>query len=565
MTIQANQGFGVSVFGATSSGGGGATSPGGSSLQIQYNAAGSFGGMAGTSWDNTNRSLTLTGATVTTSQPVLNLSQTWNDAAATFTGLKFNVTDTASASASLLMDLQVGGSSKFSVTKAGQIYTAVGQIAVPTSLQINSGNTNDLRALTASTIFGNAFQLGSGITPDIYLTRIGAASLRLGAADAAAPVAQTLGVQSVVAGTTNTAGTNFTIKGSAGTGTGAGGSIIFQVAPAGSTGTAQNAFATGMELTSGKYLLVGNPSAGFSNTGLLAMGLSLGTNAGSVATVAGEQIIVYASNVKVGEYIFGTRFKNNSAFTYEWSSTSAASGTSDLILARDAANTLALRNGTSAQTFNIYGSYTDTSNYERLSITVSTTGIVFNSQGAGTGTGRYIQFISAQGAYFDLATGNGINFRSSAGTSYWQINSSGHFLAGTDNTYDIGASGANRPRNVFVANNISVGSSVTVDSVFSHRTGSVLFGGTDGNWRLTNNAGTDFDRLQFGGTTSSFPALKRSSTTLQARLADDSAYAPIQGKLTTDTAYAATAPTATGYLVIYDSTGTAYKVPAVAA
>lgn len=46
--------------------------------------------------------------------------------------------------------------------------------------------------------------------------------------------------------------------------------------------------------------------------------------------------------------------------------------------------------------------------------------------------------------------------------------------------------------------------------------------------RLTNDAATDFNRLQFGGTTSSFPALKRSSATLQVRLADDSAFTTIQ-------------------------------------
>ena len=68
--------------------------------------------------------------------------------------------------------------------------------------------------------------------------------------------------------------------------------------------------------------------------------------------------------------------------------------------------------------------------------------------------------------------------------------------------------------------------------------------------------------LMFGGTTSSFPALKRSTTTLQARLADDSGFAPLQGKLTTDTAYTAGPTTATGYITIYDSTGTAYKVNA---
>jgi len=87
---------------------------------------------------------------------------------------------------------------------------------------------------------------------DTILARRAAANLQLGAADAAAPVAQTLSVQSVVAGTSNTAGANLTIAGSQGTGTGAGGSIVFQVAPAGTTGTAQNALETFAEMTSAR-------------------------------------------------------------------------------------------------------------------------------------------------------------------------------------------------------------------------------------------------------------------------------------------------------------------------
>jgi hypothetical protein len=101
------------------------------------------------------------------------------------------------------------------------------------------------------------YVLGSG--EDLILSRRGAANLRFGAADAAAPVAQTLSVQSVVAGTTNTAGANLTITGSQGTGTGAGGSIIFQVAPAGSTGTAQNALAAALTLTSAKEVKCAGP------------------------------------------------------------------------------------------------------------------------------------------------------------------------------------------------------------------------------------------------------------------------------------------------------------------
>jgi hypothetical protein len=46
---------------------------------------------------------------------------------------------------------------------------------------------------------------------------------------------------------------------------------------------------------------------------------------------------------------------------------------------------------------------------------------------------------------------------------------------------------------------------------------------SDGVATLLNNAGSDFTRLQFGGTTASFPSIKRSTTALVVRLADDSA------------------------------------------
>ena len=51
--------------------------------------------------------------------------------------------------------------------------------------------------------------------------------------------------------------------------------------------------------------------------------------------------------------------------------------------------------------------------------------------------------------------------------------------------------------------------------------------GADGNIVLSNTAGTSFGLLKFGGTTSSFPSLKRSGTGLVVRLADDSADAPL--------------------------------------
>lgn len=69
----------------------------------------------------------------------------------------------------------------------------------------------------------------------------------------------------------------------------------------------------------------------------------------------------------------------------------------------------------------------------------------------------------------------------------------------------------------------------------------------------------------FGGTASSFPALKRSTTSLQVKLADDSAFTNIQGKLTTHANAVSETITPDKTLTLYDAAGTAYKVPCVAA
>jgi len=54
--------------------------------------------------------------------------------------------------------------------------------------------------------------------------------------------------------------------------------------------------------------------------------------------------------------------------------------------------------------------------------------------------------------------------------------------------------------------------------------GSKVSDTADGAIRLSNSAVNDFARLQFGGTTSSFPALKRNGAGIDVRVADDSAY-----------------------------------------
>ena len=58
--------------------------------------------------------------------------------------------------------------------------------------------------------------------------------------------------------------------------------------------------------------------------------------------------------------------------------------------------------------------------------------------------------------------------------------------------------------------------------------GAVLYITSPGTGIMTiwDNGQTDFNRLQFGGKTSSFPSLKRATTGLEVRLADDSNYGP---------------------------------------
>jgi hypothetical protein len=296
-----------------------------------------------------------------TTMNIYDMVDTWNNGATTFTAIKMNVTDTASAAGSLLLDLQVGGSSKFRITKAGV-------------LDFDGAGTGFLRDSGGGTL-----------------------RWRINNADRGA-----FGVQTIQ---------------------------VF--------GSAQ--------------------------------------------------------------YIFGDN--------------------GDIVLVRDAADTLAQRRGVNAQTFRIYGTYTDASNWERLSVGYGAESLgnqfVVAHAKAGSGTNRNLWM----GTLGSTSTIIGTN-----GTGRWTFNENGHFVANADNAYDIGANGANRPRTGYFSNVI-----VAANGYFAGALNNAIklnSSGTDGVGRLTNASDTDFSRLQFGGTTSSFPALKRNSTALETKLADDSAYAP---------------------------------------
>ena len=74
------------------------------------------------------------------------ITSTWNDGATAFNGIKLDVTDTASAAGSKLLDLQVGGVSKFSVAADANIHITEGNftgrtaITLPEFSNIETGN-----------------------------------------------------------------------------------------------------------------------------------------------------------------------------------------------------------------------------------------------------------------------------------------------------------------------------------------------------------------------------------------------------------------------------------------
>lgn len=122
-------------------------------------------------------------------------------------------------------------------------------------------------------------------------------------------------------------------------------------------------------------------------------------------------------------------------------------------LVDDAANILAQRNGTATQELRIGPA----ASYLYLN--------KINSNASAIGT--------FDGAAFELGTNN---------TTRWYLaGATGHLLAATDNTYDIGASGATRPRNIYAGTDITSGR-----DVFATR--HLYLIGTDGQLFFANGA-----------------------------------------------------------------------------
>lgn len=155
----------------------------------------------------------------------------------------FATFSSAADTAPVLLLPSVGYTTKPSI----RINQTSGTTALPFEVQLNA-----VRQFAVQPAGGLEF------LSDTFVRRAAAATLALGAADAASPVAQTLSVQNVVAGTSNTAGVTWTFKGSASTGNAAGGNLVFQTTPAGGSGTSQNSYVTTLTITGAGLVGVGS-------------------------------------------------------------------------------------------------------------------------------------------------------------------------------------------------------------------------------------------------------------------------------------------------------------------
>jgi hypothetical protein len=302
-----------------------------------------------------NKSLTLDGTDATTMTfPTTSATIARTDAAQTFTG-----TQTFGGTGSLFDSngLWIGG-------YANTVYT----ITTPT-LRLDVANQ------------------------DVFVKRGGAANLQLGVDLNGAAISQTLSACNGITGTDKTGG-NLTLASGKGTGAGAVSSLIFQTPAVLSTGTTAQSLVTRLTLTEASAVLA----------------TALTVPAGSVAapsinfTGATTSGFSYASGVQfsiggASKMTFGTSWLAlDPGHTLGWTSGAPNATGFDLQLLRDAADVLAQRRGANAQTYRLYGTYTDTSNYERLvTRAVAAADFELFPEAAGTGTLRGLKIGTSAG------------------------------------------------------------------------------------------------------------------------------------------------------------------------
>lgn len=460
----------------------------------------------------TGRSV-LTGASASSIRTVLGLEldvvKTWNNGATVFTGLKLDVTDTASSASSAVIELLVGGSSKFKVSKSGQITALAGGITYlqQTDNATWSVSTAAVGGTPRSSWKSEGFQVpgdgyfgftaganGNG-TIDVYLYRDASNTL----AQRNLTAAQTTRIYGTFTDASNyergylQADTNGFTIGHESLG----------------TGTKRSVRILGQSLSGAETLSALNVVQTWNTSGLpTAIQINITDTASNAHSVicamnvnATPMFRFFKSGVfsPFGLVLNGTSANYGAADYNWWSANGLNLGTNsylsindDVYIRRDAADAFAHRRGVNPQTVRIYNTFTDTSNYERARMAWESNQFVIGHEYLGTGVARTVAIVG--------------------GTT------------GTQGVIKAQTGG------VFIGAQLNLSNSSNSTASTSQV---VLYTPAAGQLRLTNATSDGFDRLFLGLDTVSFPMIKRNGAAINFRVGNDSADCDITAKACT--------------------------------
>lgn len=285
---------------------------------------------------------------------------------------------------------------------------------------------------------------------DTYLARLGAASLRQGNVPSATPVAQTLtlGEASRPGTDANVGGASGTLRSGLGTGTGTASSIALQTPTLAGAGTGTQAYATRLTvataaITAAVPVLLADgdassPSLGFTSNG--GLGIFLVTPAANVFEMTASSV----ARMRVGP--------NNlvAAVPWYWGATT---GAADAGLTRLAASSMAFAVAPSAAPSAVTLTVGDASRPGTDTDTGGGSGTL--RSGLGTGTG------AASSLILQTPTVAGAGTGTQSYTTRLTLVAAGATLTvpllfSADNTLDIGATNATRPRSIYLATSLLI-------------------------------------------------------------------------------------------------------------
>lgn len=464
--------------------------------------------------DTMTGALTIGNGVLAASAPVLSLSQTWNNAGVTFTGALLNITDTASTSGSFLFDVQKDALSKFHVTNAGTA-RFLRQDQTNTAFQLF------LRKTGNSVSSAGAIASGGGLGTLFFSGFNGTANVQSSSIQAIAAEA----FSGTVNGTrldlfTTPIGTNTAIVAL---------SLLDTGAAAFRDGTAALPGVTFASDTDTGLYRVGANSLGVSVAGALALTINA-TNLISVGAILAPDGTAALPGISFSGGAGTTGLYRISAGNLGFS----AAGVLALTLNSTSlisVGTIWAPDGTAAlPSFSFSGGSGVTGMYRIsagnlgfsasgvLALTINSTSLI--SVGTvlgpnGTAALPAFSFASDTDTGFYRVGANTIGL-SVNGASVLSVDSSGIALASTS---ALTVNGSNYAANASLNGDLTVPGGSAVNWTSRAKMNSPA----SGNIKLSNSGATDFGLLQFGGTTSSFPAIKRNGAALNFRLADDSA------------------------------------------